>query len=67
MFTSETQNANKLISSIISKKCPKNDPEIGLLPAAINITKRFRKLDNTTPYLVYLKKTISKSLKYIYL
>lgn len=39
----ETQNANKLISSIISTKCPKNDPEIGLLPAGININKRFRK------------------------
>ena len=42
-FHRKSQNANKLISSIIQTKCPKNDLEMEVLSAVINITKTFQK------------------------
>ena len=51
-FHGKTQIANKLISSIIYTKCPKNDLEIGLSSVVINTNKSLKNASMETTYFI---------------
>ena len=51
-FHGKTQIANKLFSSIIYTKCPKNDLEIGLSSVVINTNKSLKNATMETTYFI---------------